>query len=300
MTSASVKVGAAVSAVFAGISCGLALAEDPAMAPALAGPNVILLPQIEVPFISSTIQRRAGSPDPSTGGCSFDVDLSAGPGEIAPGQAKARIQRAFDPSTCEELVEEGLVNTIGTVVDSVTGAGTVVTQLLRHAGPTLLTDDGSVGVSAVRQYSARGRVQFTDGNAPLIKPLRQLTNGIVVSSGELSIDLTTGNCSPDELPYAEYNAREVWQPITGWSRQFVSQAEYLLDCSHARSELTGTHQNSSWYWFLFDCRDGVYIRYNPMRLTLNFSGAKNLGGSVTVSGDFTKCGEYIARFETLE
>lgn len=153
--------------------------------------------------------------------------------------------------------------------------------------------------AAVSQYSAFAEVSYTDGNNPFVKPLRSLTNGIEVSHGNAYLDLTTGDCQ-NTAPFASYQYESYWFSATGWSQPNTATSLSTLSCSQATAQLTAKHQNSSSIPFLFDCSSVVYITYSPLKLTLNFSGGRQLGGSVTVSGDMSMCGEYLARFETLQ
>lgn len=73
-----------------------------------------------------------------------------------------------------------------------------------------------------------------------------------------------------------------------------------MTCSGAGVDLATKHQNADSLVLVFDCSDIVAINYSPLRLTLDIYGNKQLTGSVFVSGDMTSCGEYLARFETLE
>lgn len=77
--------------------------------PSLTGPRIVTLPYVYVPFIRSETVIRQGKKDPSTGSCAFTIDLKIEPGALQPGEKLASIQRAYDPDTCEELLETGVI-----------------------------------------------------------------------------------------------------------------------------------------------------------------------------------------------
>lgn len=78
-----------------------------ATGPQLTGPQVVVLPYVEVPFLSSETLIRQGKRDAATGACVFSLDMKLYANHLPPGQKLGRIQRAYDPDTCRELVEEG-------------------------------------------------------------------------------------------------------------------------------------------------------------------------------------------------
>jgi len=77
--------------------------------PVLTGSRVVTLPYVHVPFIQSVTEIRQGQKDAVTGACTFPGELRLQAGQLEPGEQLARVQRAYDPDTCQELVETGRV-----------------------------------------------------------------------------------------------------------------------------------------------------------------------------------------------
>lgn len=272
----------------------LAKAVESTPPPQLTGPRVVVLPYVEVPFLSSEIVIRKGHRDAKTGACIFPIDMQLRHLSLGPGERLGRIQRAYDPDTCRELVEEGIL------VDD--QSGNQPNDLSTHkVGSTLATTPQvNATTAAAAQYSATAQILYTDGNNPLMSPFRALgINGIEVSYGKASIDLTVGDCVTTPV-VNNYSGESGYQPYTGWSEAAPLTLTPSVSCSGAGVDLATKHQNSGSLPLAFDCSDVVTINYSPLRLTLDIYGNKQLTGSVFVSGDMTSCGEYLARFETLE
>lgn len=263
--------------------------------PQLTGPGVIVFPRVEVPFLSSKLIIRQGQRDAATNACVYQLDLRLEPGQIPPGHQLGRIQRAHDPDTCRELVEEGVLLNEQSG-DSEPRLSKNIKQFSLSTGAP---SGASASAAAGAQFSAFAEVLYTDGNNPLVQPFRSITDGIEASHGNVSVTLTVGDCVNTPV-VAEYQGETAWLPSTGWSETEAGSVAASLTCSLFTGNLTAKHQNSSSLPFIFDCSDIVSINYSPLRLTLDINGVKQMGGNVFVSGDKTSCGEYLARFERLE
>lgn len=80
-----------------------------AVEPTLTGPNVVTLLYVFVPFSGSqrTIVHGERQPD---GRCSYPIRVYVPAGKLALGQKYLRVRRAVDPVNCNELLEEGIVD----------------------------------------------------------------------------------------------------------------------------------------------------------------------------------------------
>lgn len=269
--------------------------------PSLNGPRVVTLPYIYVPFLRSEIVVRQGVRDQKTGGCTYSLDLQIKPGDLQSGEKLASIQRAHDPDTCQELVERGvvLITKRTSNADSIgQQSSSKLTLDRRNADTPLAPDSSAAAVTA--NHMAFVEISYTDGNNPVVKPLRSLTDGIEVSHGNMRINLTTGDCV-NTFPSAFIEYETEWFVLTGWFQDPPRHTTTdSLSCSSVVGNLSATHSNSSSVPLFFDCSDRVNINYSPLTLTLDFLGGKRMSGSVTVTGDMTDCGEFLARFMTLE
>lgn len=77
--------------------------------PTLSGPNVIWFPHADVPFLQSEFVISNGKKHPE-GGCTFQLASKGSPYPLLSGQHWITVQRAFDPDTCQELLERGVVD----------------------------------------------------------------------------------------------------------------------------------------------------------------------------------------------
>lgn len=145
--------------------------------PQLTNPRVIVLPYVEVPFLSSDIVIRQGHRDAKTGACVFSIDMQLRSLQLEPGEKLGRIQRAYDPDTCRELVEEGFL------IDDQSSdqkSSDLSTHRIRSLIATTAWTDTTAAAAA--QYSATAQVRYTDGNNPLMAPFKSMgIKGIEVS-----------------------------------------------------------------------------------------------------------------------
>ncbi|MDQ3205599.1 MAG: hypothetical protein M3Q40_03655 [Pseudomonadota bacterium] len=257
--------------------------------PQLTGPRVVILPHVDVPFVTSEKIIRQGTRDAQTGACVYSVNLELRAGELPAGYKLGRVQRAYDPDTCRELVEEGVVSD----AEEEEGALDLSEVQLDSSAATVY---GQASASAA-QHSATGQIRYTDGNHPLMQALG--VNGLEVSRGKITVDLTAGDCI--NTPVQNRSRGETAHlPATGWSQAGPATLTAYAGCDGVYTDLAVKHRNSGSIPLIFDCSDVVLINYSPLRVSIDISGNKQLAGSVHVSGDMTSCGENLARFETLE
>lgn len=102
------------------------------------------------------------------------------------------------------------------------------------------------------------------------------------------------------FPSADYQWSEYVNPYTQWTIPTAATAVGGIDCSSVSLDVTATHRNSFSIPFIFSCSDVVLINYAPLRLTVGYDGTKAANGFDNVTGDMTQCGEYLARFTTLQ
>lgn len=273
----------------------------------LQGPKAVMFPYIHLPFLSSETSLRKGKKDPLLGGCTMPISLSSAPGELAPGQTKVGVQRAFDASTCEEIVEEGVVDSSWRRGDE-RSAATRYGPLQYEEGNLprtsvdgkALENDSSTSASGAEaaaffRLEGFGEVYFTDGNNPFM-----MGDGFTLSSLRLT-NTFRSDCS--ELPpdvSGRYN--QSFRPFTGWRvTEPFGGGSLITDCIRGESTavVRGQHSNSTRFRPFFDCRDGVSVNYSPMTFTLRLNGARFIGGSQFVSGDKNECGEYFRRLMIL-
>ncbi len=244
----------------------------------LTSPDAVSLPALAVPFLSSQKFVRVGERDATNGGCVFDADFSVEPGELRAGETKVRIQRAYDPVLCEELVEEGIVQD--------------VTKSL----PELDITPGIV--RAGEQYTSTGRVGYVDSQSFLGALLDPLLGGIDISHVAATINLTSGDCR-NSAPVASVGFNIAADSLMGW-RTVRSSSWYELTCSRVVAEAAVTHSNSSEKPLLFDCSEQANIEYNNFRMTMTMSGGRALSGRDRIWGDNQDCRENIVRVQTLD
>ncbi len=244
----------------------------------LQGPDAVSLPALAVPFLSSQTFVRTGEREAATGDCLFDTDFRVDAGELAPGETKLRIQRAFDPVRCEELVEEGVVRDVSKSLGDVDNA------------PGL--------ISAGQQYSSTGRISYVDTGSFLGTVLTPLLDGLDVSHVAATINLTSGDCR-NSAPMASVGFNIGSETLMGWLAS-RSSSWYELTCSRVVAEAAVTHSNNGSKPLLYDCSDGAHITYNNFRMTMTMGGQRALSGRDRIWGDNVDCRENIVRVQTLD
>lgn len=172
--------------------------------PQLTGPKVITPPYVSVPFVSSSMLIKQGTF--KDGKCVFNIALSIKPGEVPAGMELAEIQRAYDLDTCRELVERGLVRSDRIGGDYVEPEAIRSTGKLQRQGSTQMPSSSSTsGATAAlaAQIDAYTQVLYTDGNDPVVRPLRSFTNGITTSYVDIAFHVDPGDCVVTD-PSADY------------------------------------------------------------------------------------------------
>ncbi len=75
--------------------------------PHLHGSNAVVLPYIEVPFVSSTFRINQGTRSGQE--CGFPINLEMTKRESDEAYKKVEVQREVDYERCQEILEIGLV-----------------------------------------------------------------------------------------------------------------------------------------------------------------------------------------------
>ena len=187
------------------VAMTLAAGDGIAQSASLNGPRVITLPYVYVPFLRSETVIQQGRRNTATGQCVFSPNLSIRPNQLGPNEALASIQRAIDPDTCQELVEKG-------VIIKGSPAPTSDLEILRGSGRLALASSAPTATAAT--YVANGQTWFTDGNNPVVRPFRSLTNGIEASRSGIQVSYQTGDCV-STFPAADYSWETRWFSFTG-------------------------------------------------------------------------------------
>lgn len=272
--------------------CLIASCGSPQMSPE----HTAELPYVDVPFAKSELLLRQGTFDEQSGGCLFDAEFTAEPGELSAGQSKIRVQRSIDLENCVEKVEQGVVDVpeqklFGFSQDSETVyAGT--------SDSDGLIPDPVDSLDAT--YTAEAQVTYFDREsvfAGLMAPL--FVNGNDVSHVYSSVEFNTanGDCYITGTS-AAISFSVFYSFITGWSES-QNQLIRHVDCDKAVAEARVVHENNLDLPLLLSCGDGVQLRYQPFRLTVYRSGSRRLSGSYVVSGDKSGCSSYLTRVQSI-
>lgn len=201
----------------------------------LTGPRVITPPYVAVPFVSSQMLIKQGIF--KNGKCVFSIALSVKPGEVPAGMQLAEIQRAYDLDTCQELVERGLVRS-----DQI-GSDYVEPDAIQSTGKMQASSDTQAPRALSAQIDAYTQVLYTDGNNPIVKPLRSFTSGITTSYVDITFHVYPGDCVTT-APSADYSWSEYANGYTQWTIPTPATAVGDIDCSGVSLDVTAAHRNS--------------------------------------------------------
>lgn len=262
----------------------------------LAGPGVLYFSEPKLPFLYSDFAINQGSKSAS-GGCTFPTDSTAfRPESLGPNQRLITVQRAVDTQACVEVLEQGVIDTVlnpeaRKLIDPPSDSSTKTTT-------TILNSDGTSSAPSSKRGGpgAKLRVWFTDKKNPLIVTANQFgmeTDGFVISGITLEANYSPPpNCQSTGGLYAEFT-EEIG--TLGWYREIQTKYSTSHGCTGASIKATATHANKSNYG-VFDCSNIFRISYAPLELVMPPSSPNTQGGSVTIDGDFDKCGEYAQRW----
>ena len=263
--------------------------------PTLPGPNVIWFPPVDMPFLQSYLVISSGEKLPD-GGCRFPLDSEASPDVLLSGQHWVTVQRAFDPDTCQELLEKGVIDL------NVNPEAKKLIELPDSSSANTFIQTGALGspedaASANSSKSGKVRVWHTDKKNPIIETVNSAGiqyDGFILSSNQ--IEATYSQSDDCQIRHFEWRLTEQLGLI-GWYRDSTTTLGLTFGCGYGLVSVSAVHANKTQFEPFFDCRDVLKISYSPMRLRVNLSGPNTLEGSVAVTGDFNRCGEYAQRFQ---
>ena len=275
------------------LASGVTLAS--AASPALPGANVITFPYVKVPFLQSYTIISSGKK--IDGGCEFPLDSTAPTENLPSGQHYITVQRAFDPDTCQELLEKGIVdlniNPEARDLLSLPDQSSANTFIQQKA----LGSPVNAAAAASSSKSGKVRVWFTDKKNPTIATVNGLGvkfDGFLLSSNQIDATYSqSNNCQS-----ISFDAKLTEQlGLIGWYRDSATVLGLTLACGYGLASVSAVHANKTQFEPFFDCRNLIKISYSPMRLRVNASAPNTLEGSVAVTGAFNRCGEYAQRFQ---
>lgn len=258
-----------------------------------ASSTLITPERLDVPFVSSAMFSRVGERDAQSGACTFAADLRLEEGELAAGQTKVRVQRAYDLARCEEWLEEGVVD----AWDLLDPASAEESQYAFSESDAKLLDVPRALDATT--YSATGRVSYVDARSPLATTLSSLglTERIDVAYVEIALSFTPGGCgstpSNGGARFSYYS-----QLLLGWTTQSSSDRK-AISCTQMTGEARAIFENNVAVPLVMDCSDGAYIQFAPTTMHLSSNGSRALYSNDSVTGDRAQCGEYLVRVESL-
>lgn len=263
--------------------------------PSLPGANVITFPYVNVPFLQSYTVISSGKK--IDGGCEFPLDSTAPSENLPTGQHYITVQRAFDPDTCQELLEKGIVDL------NLNPEAADLLSLPDQSSANTFIQQKAIGApvaataAASSSKSGKVRVWFTDKKNPTIVTANGLganTDGFLLSSNQIDATYSqSNNCQS-----MSFDAKLTEQlGLIGWYRDLATVLGLTFACGYGLASVSAVHANKTQFEPFFDCRNLLKISYSPMRLRVNTSSPNTLEGSVAVTGDFNRCGEYAQRFQ---
>lgn len=256
----------------------------------LTGDNVIVFPQHRLPFIQSYRVVNHGTKE-ADGSCSFPLTEQGPAQPLGDNERWVTVQLGYDQDTCTEVLERGIVDDTKPEADILDLENSPTSQ----SGVLPGSPSDSTMAAAASTPTGEVRIWFTDGNHPVMQTLGN--DGLLLSSQRLWGNLT-GNQSPCRSNWGGEFTFDEDLGTFNWRRDIPTTEDLSLKCGQLTVATTARHINDKNLPPFYDCRDGgLLISYNAMKLTVNYSSANTLSGSVNVSGDSQDCREYAQRWQ---
>lgn len=212
----------------------------------LSGENTIIFPYVDVPFLQSYTVISEGTKN-SDGSCSFPLDSEAAPYPLTDTQRWITVQRAFDPDSCQELIEKGVVDL---------SINPEVQELLSLPGAdaaeafikSSFIGEPDMAVSAVSSKTGKVRVWFTDKNNPTISTINGLGvpfDGFMLSSNQLEGTYSqSNNCQSQAI-----DGKVTEQlGLIGWYRYIESTLGLSFSCGYGTIYVSAVHANDMQFY----------------------------------------------------
>lgn len=266
------------------------------------GPDAVLVPYVEMPFVTSTLVKNTGERLPD-GSCQYPIHLELTPGMLQDNEVFVRVLRAFDPVQCEEILEQGIaLKPLPEAAQSTTVD--FVEETLKIVGQDL-GGGGDVSASSSTSQEASGYIKYTDGRHPLIKPFAdniESWDGKTVS--EVAAYISGEWDDSNSCPYT-YTLWKYWYGTDKgdlWEEEDFESDYITASCDQFELDVNVRHKTDEVVDLVnINCSEGVAITYKPVTFHVGRDGFKDMDSEgVIVTGPIENCREYLVKYEVFE